>query len=137
MLVVGGAGYVGGHVADRLVTAGHQVVVYDLLLYEDVYFKPIEFVYGDVLDEERLRPYIEWADVVVWLAALVGDGACSLDEELTTRINVDAVRWLTSVCSAKIVFMSTCSVYGAQDGWLLADSFLDRVGVAVLDRRLR
>lgn len=118
ILVVGGAGYVGGHLVDRLTNEGHDVVVYDLLLYEDVYLKPVKFVHGDVLDTDRLLPYVQAADIVVWLAALVGDGACALDDDLTLRINVDAVRWLTSVFSGRVVFMSTCSVYGAQDGWL-------------------
>lgn len=125
VLVVGGAGYVGGHLADQLLEAGHEVLVYDLLLYEDVYLKPIQFVNGDVLDADRLRPYIDESDIVVWLAALVGDGACSLDEELTVRINVDSLRWLASVYDGKIVFMSTCSVYGAQDNWLTETSPLN------------
>ena len=118
VLVVGGAGYVGGHLTDRLTAAGHDVLVYDMLLYEDVYLKPVQFVYGDILDRERLLPYLQGFDVVVWLAALVGDGACALDEDLTVRINVDSVRWLCSVFGGRIVFTSTCSVYGAQDGWL-------------------
>lgn len=122
---MGGAGYVGGHLADRLCEAGHDVAVYDLLLYEDVYLKPIQFVYGDILDRERLLPHVREADVVIWLAALVGDGACSLDEDLTVRINVESVRWLTSVFAGRIVFMSTCSVYGAQDGWLDETSALN------------
>jgi nucleoside-diphosphate-sugar epimerase len=116
---------VGGHLVDRLADEGHDVVVYDLLLYEDVYLKPVSFVHGDVLDTDRLLPYVQQADIVVWLAALVGDGACSLDEDLTLRINVDAVRWLASVFSGRIVFMSTCSVYGAQDGCLTETSPLN------------
>ncbi len=36
VLVVGGAGYVGGHLTDRLTAARHDIVVYDLLLYEDM-----------------------------------------------------------------------------------------------------
>ncbi len=125
VLVVGGAGYVGGHLTDRLAAAGHDVLVYDLLLYEDTYLKPVPFVYGDILDRERLLPYVRRSDVVVWLAALVGDGACALDNDLTVRINVDAVRWLASVFDGRIVFMSTCSVYGAQDGWLTEESPLN------------
>ena len=101
------------------------MLVYDLLLYEDTYLKPVPFVYGDILDRERLLPYVRRSDVVVWLAALVGDGACALDNDLTVRINVDAVRWLASVFDGRIVFMSTCSVYGAQDGWLTEESPLN------------
>ena len=118
VLVVGGAGYVGGWLTDCLTRAGHEATVYDLLIYEDVYLKPVDFVHGDVLDEERLRAQLDGVDVVVWLAALVGDPACALDPGLTTRINVDSLRFLTENFTGRIVFMSTCSVYGAQDGEL-------------------
>jgi len=122
VLVTGGAGYVGGWLTDAALEAGHEVRVYDLLLYEDRYLKEVPFVYGDVLDYDRLKPHLEWADSVVWLAALVGDQACALDPELTTKINLESVRWLCENFDGRIVFPSTCSVYGAQDGELTEDS---------------
>jgi nucleoside-diphosphate-sugar epimerase len=122
VLVVGGAGYVGGGITDHLLLEGHQVRVYDSLIYEDVYLKPVDFAYGDVRDTTRLVPHLQWADAVVWLAALVGDGACSLDTELTRHINVEAVRWLAQNYHGRVIFMSTCSVYGATDGLLTEDS---------------
>jgi nucleoside-diphosphate-sugar epimerase len=118
VLVVGGAGYVGGPLVDMLVESEHDVRVYDALLYEESYRKPVEFVYGDVRDADRLLPHVRWADAVVWLAALVGDGACALNPEVTVEINQDSVKWLTEVFDGRIVFMSTCSVYGAQDATL-------------------
>jgi nucleoside-diphosphate-sugar epimerase len=118
VLIVGGAGYIGGWLTDRAAEAGHRVRVYDLLLYEDRYLKDIPFVAGDVLDHDRLRPELEWADTVVWLAALVGDSACALDPRLTEKINLDAVRWLCESFDGRIVFPSTCSVYGAQNSEL-------------------
>jgi nucleoside-diphosphate-sugar epimerase len=129
VLIVGGAGYVGGWLTDRALEAGHQVKVYDLLLYEDAYLKPVEFVYGDILDEERLLPHVREADVVVWLAALVGDGACALDPQLTQKINVESVRWLASVYDGRIVFMSTCSVYGAREGELTESSAVSPLSI--------
>src|SRR5262249_61783930 len=74
VLVVGGAGYIGGYVTDRLEAVGYQVRVYDNLLYEEKYLKPVDFVRGDVLDKPRLLPHLQWADAVVWLAAVGGDG---------------------------------------------------------------
>jgi nucleoside-diphosphate-sugar epimerase len=118
VLVVGGAGYVGGPLVDMLLEKGHAVRVYDALLYEESYRKPVDFVYGDVRDRERLLPHLGWADVVVWLAALVGDGACALNPEATVEINQESVRWLADVFDGRIAFMSTCSVYGAQDATL-------------------
>lgn len=74
VLVVGGAGYVGGAVTDLLLQRKHEVRVFDALLYEESYRKPLDFVYGDVRSPETLRPPLQWADAVIWLAALVGMG---------------------------------------------------------------
>lgn len=125
VLVVGGAGYIGGWLTDRIRDAGHDVRVFDILLYEDQYLKEVDFVHGSILEREALEPHLEWADAVVWLAAMVGDGACALDPELTRAINVDSVRWLRETFDGRIVFMSTCSVYGAQDGLLTEESPLN------------
>lgn len=118
ILVVGGSGYVGGAVTDLLMKSAHNVRVYDALLYEESYRKPVDFVYGDVRDRDRLGASLKWADAVVWLAALVGDGACALHPEISTSINQESVKWLTENFDGRIVFMSTCSVYGAQDATL-------------------
>ena len=122
VLVVGGAGYVGGAVTDLLMNTDHQVRVYDRILYEDSYRKAVDFVYGDIRDTDQLMPHLDWSDVVVWLAGIVGDGACQLDPDTTVAVNQDAVEWLAGTCRKRIIFMSTCSVYGAQDAELNEDS---------------
>ena len=115
VLVVGGAGYVGGAVTDLLLERKHNVRVYDALLYEEAYRKPVSFIFGDVRDTESLRPHLAWADAIIWLAALVGDGACALNPEVSVAINQESVRWLAEHYDRRVIFMSTCSVYGAQD----------------------
>lgn len=121
VLVVGGAGYVGGWMTDELSAAGHDVMLYDGLLYEDSYLKPVKLLRGDILDEAALLPHLRWADCVVWLAAIVGDPAAGLDPDLTVRTNLDSVKFLTKNFNGRILFPSTCSVYGAQDGELRED----------------
>lgn len=118
VLVVGGAGYVGGAVTDLLLQGRHNTRVYDVLLYEESYRKPVDFIYGDVRDWERLRPHLEWADAVIWLAALVGDPACALNPDVSVAINQEPVGLLAKSFDGRMVFLSTCSVYGAQDGVL-------------------
>lgn len=115
VLVVGGAGYVGGAVTDLLAQTDHRVRIYDALLYEEAFRKPCDFVFGDVRDAARLQPHLDWADAVVWLAALVGDPACALNPDVSVAINQESVRYLAAHFDGRIVFMSTCSVYGAQD----------------------
>lgn len=122
VLVSGGCGYVGGGVVDALIEAGHNVRVYDSLLYEEQFRKKVAFVRGDVRDQGLLREHLEWADAVVWLAALVGDGACALNPEITVEVNQKSVEWLRQNFDGRIIFASTCSVYGAQDGELLETS---------------
>ncbi len=118
VLIVGGAGYIGGALTDILRSTKHEIRVYDALLYEEAYMKDIPFVFGDIREREKLKKQLKWADAVVWLAALVGDGACAINPEITSELNEEAVKWLTNNFSGRIVFMSTCSVYGAQDGVL-------------------
>lgn len=125
VLIVGGAGYIGGTLTDQLIATGHEARVFDNLLFEERYLKQVDFVFGDVRDEAALKPHLVWADAVVWLVGLVGDGACALYPELTEELNVDSIRWLVRSFDRRILFMSTCSVYGAQDGQLTEESPLN------------
>ena len=117
ILVVGGAGYVGGGIVDKL-KEQHNVTVYDSLIYEESYRKDVTFVNGDIRDTNKLLPLLDHADSVIWLAALVGDGACAINPKLTFEINSESVKFLVENFKKRIVFLSTCSVYGAQDGLL-------------------
>jgi len=104
--------------------SSHDILVYDLLLYEESYRKAVPFIFGDVRDEAKLKPYLNWADVVVWLAAIVGDPACALNESLTREINNDPVRFLKKNFEGRIIYMSSCSVYGTGDDILKENSEL-------------
>ena len=121
ILVVGGAGYVGGGIVDKL-QEKHQVTVYDSLIYENEFRKNVNFIYGDIRDYSKLNKILKNYDAVVWLAALVGDGACSINPTLTYEINSESVKNLVSNFKGKIIFFSTCSVYGAQEGVLSEES---------------
>jgi nucleoside-diphosphate-sugar epimerase len=125
VLIVGGAGYVGGYLTDYLIGEKYNVRVFDKLLYEDSYLKKVDFIFGDILDFNLINKHLDWADVVIWLSALVGDPACALNPALTMKTNVDSVKNLVSNFRGRIIFLSTCSVYGAQDGLLDEESSLN------------
>jgi nucleoside-diphosphate-sugar epimerase len=124
VLVCGGAGYIGGLTCDYLVRDGFDVTVYDNLLYENRFLKEISFIYGDIRDTEKLYKISKDFDIIVLMAALVGDPACSIDHELTEEINYKAIKDFCNVVDddKHLIFMSTCSVYGAQDGILNEES---------------
>jgi len=118
ILVVGGAGYVGGVIVDLLLKKNYAVTVFDNLLYEDSYRKNCNFIYGDIRDKKFYKKNLNNYDVIVWLAALVGDGACAINPALTDEINFQTLNKLIKVYKKRIIFISTCSVYGAQNGIL-------------------
>lgn len=117
ILVVGGAGYVGGGIVDTL-SKKNEITVFDSLIYESAFRKDVNFIYGDIRDYKKINSILNNFDAVVWLAALVGDGACSINPTLTHEINSETVKNLVKNFNGKIIFLSTCSVYGAQEGVL-------------------
>lgn len=131
ILILGGAGYVGGHLVDRLKKYSEfiKVTVYDSLLYEDRYLKNVEFIRGDIRDRKKLKEIIKRYHTVVHLAALVGDGACAVDPDLTREINYESVKWIVDNFDGRIIFMSTCSVYGKSNDLLDEESPVNPLSV--------
>jgi UDP-glucose-4-epimerase GalE len=122
LLVTGGAGYIGSHATRALVQAGHEVVVYDDLSegFEDaVLGQPL--VVGDILDSERLQATLAQhkVEAVLHFAARCYVGESMEKPELYWRINRDGTRSLLQAMAAagvdKLVFSSTCAVYGIPD----------------------
>jgi nucleoside-diphosphate-sugar epimerase len=126
-LVVGGAGYIGGHLTDLLCQKAQMFgdpdpTVYDILAYEERFMKQVPFIYGDIRDRAKLKEILPKFDTVVWLAAIVGDGACAADPFLTQAVNADATKWLVDSYDGKIIFTSTCSVYGVNNDLITEDA---------------
>jgi nucleoside-diphosphate-sugar epimerase len=123
VLVVGGAGYIGSALVQRLLELGYKVRVLDLLLYGDAsisqfYDHPyFALVQGDFRNINTVVSASRGMDAIVHLGAIVGDSACSIDEDLAVEINLRATRTIAEVGKGfgvkRFVFASTCSVYGA------------------------
>lgn len=123
ILVIGGAGYIGGSLVSHLLAQNYNVTVYDNLLFEQEYRKEgINFIYGDIRDKNKLKEALKGQDAVVFLAAMVGDGAAAVNPEASLEINRECVEWLASHYDGRIIFLSSCSVYGEGTGVLNEDS---------------
>lgn len=118
VLVVGGAGYIGGAVTDVLLAKKIPFSVYDKLVYEHQYLKPVDFIYGDVRDYKKLKSVLPKYTHVIWLAGIVGDVGCQVDEWMTKAINTEPLKWLADNYRGRILFASTCSVYGKSNSML-------------------
>lgn len=125
VLVTGGAGYIGSFVVNELIDKGYEVVVLDALLYGDkglntfIKRKNVTFIKGDVTDPLIVDKSLEGIDKVIALAAIVGDPACAVNEEMTWKINFESIKLLTDLSIkhkvSRLVFASSCSVYGSNE----------------------
>ena len=118
LLVTGGAGYVGGHTVRALLDAGHDVTVYDNLVYGHAETVPCELVVGELSDRERLGAVFRRGsfDAVLHFAAYAYVGESVQDPAKYWRNNVAAGLDLLDTMRAaginQIVFSSTCATYG-------------------------
>ncbi len=122
ILVVGGAGYIGAALSRRLWEAGHNVTVFDVLLFGDASLRELngrprfKLIRGDIRDPSQLASAASRQDAVCLLAAIVGEPACNRDPDTAVETNLTgALSVLQASREAgvrRFVFASTCSNYG-------------------------
>jgi len=130
VLITGGAGFIGSHLADTYLKAGYAVRILDNLepqvhgaLREsenlpDYISKEVEFIFGDICDRETVKKALRDVDILSHHAAIVGVGQSMYEIEKYTRINsygssviLDVlVNEKTSI--RKMIVASSMSVYG-------------------------
>ncbi|MFB6283497.1 MAG: NAD-dependent epimerase/dehydratase family protein [Halobacteria archaeon] len=124
VLVTGGAGYIGSYIVEELLENGHEVTVLDSFLFGGKALEPLkceelEIKEGDIRHIEDLSYALEDAEAVIHMAGIVGDPACGVNEQATQAVNVEATKALVETCKLhdveRLVFASTCSVYGASE----------------------
>ncbi len=123
VLITGGAGFIGSHIADRLAADGHSVVLLDALLpqaHRDSEPPPWtsehEFVAGDVRDGELLARLLPGVDAVCHQAALVGHGLDPADAPAYATHNDYGTAVLLAAMHAagigRLVLAGSMVVYG-------------------------
>ena len=125
VLITGGAGFVGSHLADELLAHGYQVRVLDVLA-EQVHGEQrawpaylsgeVERIRGDVRDRDAVRDALDGVDAVFHLAAAVGVGQSMYEIEHYTDVNNRGTAVLLEALASgpvdRLVVASSMSVYG-------------------------
>lgn len=119
ILITGGAGYIGGTVAQLLLDKGHQVVIYDNLCHGHRSMVPrqAEFIEGELADRAALERLLHTGiDGVMHFAALIEAGESMKHPEIYFRNNSASTLSLLEAMLAsgvnRLVFSSTAAVYG-------------------------
>jgi UDP-glucose 4-epimerase len=117
---VGGAGFLGSHVADKLSDAGNRVRIYDRV--PSRWLRPDqEMVVGDVLDVEKLGRAIAGSDTVYNFAAMA-DLNDALNKPVgTVQVNVLGTVNILEACRLnsvrRFMYASTVYVYSREGGF--------------------
>ncbi len=155
ILVTGGAGFIGGHVANELLRNRYQVRVLDSLVPQvhgpeqkrpSYLSQDVELQVGDIRDPDAVSKALQRVDGVVHLAALVGVGQSMYQiTEYTSVNNVGTAVLMHAMSHAPvetIVVASSMSIYGEglymdEDGRYVAGARRTREQLAAGDWELR
>jgi nucleoside-diphosphate-sugar epimerase len=122
VLVIGGAGYLGSVLVERLLEKQYPVKILDNFIYGKRSIKKysgnnrVEITEGDIRNIETVNKAVNGTGSVILLAAVVGDPASALRPDQTVETNYLASHMIASACKLKginrFIYASTCSVYG-------------------------
>jgi dTDP-L-rhamnose 4-epimerase len=125
ILITGGAGFVGSHVADGLLAAGHRVRVLDDLTPQvhpggppEYLSSGVELIRGDVRDPNLLRDVLAGVDVIFHFAATVGVGQSMYEISRYMSVNTLGTAELlqaildNKLSIQKLIVASSMSIYG-------------------------
>lgn len=130
ILITGGAGFIGSHLADTYLNAGYSVRILDNLtpqvhgslsesqLTPDYLSKEIEFIFGDICDRNVVKRAIRGIDCISHHAAAVGVGQSMYEIEHYTRVNALGAAVILDVIAnekhniRKMIVASSMSIYG-------------------------
>jgi nucleoside-diphosphate-sugar epimerase len=120
ILVTGGAGFIGTTLVPMLIDKGHEVTVFDCLLWRGDVLVPFfrkpnfHFIKGDVRNESAVYEACQGKDVVIHLAAIVGLPACAAQPEVAFQTNYEGSVNVGRACQKGqyVLYGSTGSNYG-------------------------
>ena len=125
ILITGGAGFIGSHLADQLIEEGHRVRALDVLAEQvhgsgvtrpNYLRQDIELIRGDVRDPNAVRRAVDGVDAVFHFAAAVGVGQSMYEvEEYTSTNNLGTAVLLEALIEnpvQRLVVASSMSIYG-------------------------
>ena len=121
-LVTGGAGFIGSHLVDALVSGGHTVIVLDDLstgrhdnLRQHAGSTSVEFVLGSILNEALVDDVVRRVDVVLHFAAAVGVNLIVERPLESLATNIRGSEIVLEKChkyGRKVLVASTSEIYG-------------------------
>ncbi len=122
ILITGGAGFIGTHIAQRLCEK-NRIVIFDNLRRDSLRSLPalknhpnVTFIKGDILDKAKVARAVKGCDFILHLAAIAGVSSYYKEPVRTLQVNLLGTANLLEACKdlhiKKFIYFSTSEVYG-------------------------
>ncbi len=119
VLITGGAGFIGSHLADAFLGRGDEVTILDvasdLKVRHHLGDPRFRYVRDSIMNREIVEGLVSWSDLVYHLAAVVGVEHYVGDPYQVLNVNVNGTQAVLNVAfkaGKKVVFSSSSEVYG-------------------------
>jgi nucleoside-diphosphate-sugar epimerase len=133
ILITGGAGFIGTHLAHRLIDEGSEITLFDNYRRNSLKSIPtlaessaIRILTGDVLDPASIAPAIAGADTVIHMAAIAGVTSYYTESLRTLQVNIlGTVNMLEAAVKAGVrtfIDFSTSEVFGSDAMWVTEET---------------
>jgi len=114
IVVTGGSGFLGSHVADALTSAGHQVTIFDV--QESPYLKDGQkMIIGDILNQKIIDEVMQDQEVIYHFAGLADIDECAKRPIDTAKLNIMGTVQLLAACCKygikRFIFASSAYVF--------------------------
>ena len=123
ILITGGGGFIGSHLAEKFINEGHRVKVLDNFSTGNLNniralfnYKNFRLIYGDVRDKETLRKITQDIDIIFHLAALTNVDQSIVDPQTTYEVNTLGTLNILNIAlenyTDQVIVASSSEVYG-------------------------
>lgn len=126
VLITGGSGFIGQHLAKKFLDSGRDVTIFDIAEPTLDELKGA-YISGDVFDSKKINDTIKDHDVVIHLVGLADSGIAQKDPVESFRLNLLSLQNVLEACrrfgGKKLIFPSSAAVYGITEDLPIKESF--------------
>jgi len=141
ILITGGAGFLGSHLAEKCLAGGHEVFAMDIARDFKVRHlfgsKKFHYIYDSVINTEMLCTMVSKCDIIYHMAAVVGVEHYVADPYHVLNVNINGTQNVLRAAykhNKKVIFASTSEIYGKNNNIPFREDSDRVLGPTTIDR---